>query len=395
MPEVWKHRDDCRLCGGKLKSVLDLGTQYLPRFIPTDKVEELQPKLPQAPLRLARCELCGLLQLHEVVESDLVYRDYWYRSSINSTMQTSLLNLVREAQSWHTSGTWLDIGANDGTLLKFVPRTFTRIACEPARNFTLDLAEFCDYVIADYFHADAHVQNVEVITSAAMFYDLDAPDAFVEAIAQTLAPDGIWINQLNDAPSMILANAWDGICHEHNVYYDLPNLHALYLRHGLKILRVSYNDVNGGSMRVTAARKEHRTPAGNCTESCMIPSEQQVLRFALRAVRWKQRMRDLVKALPQPIYGYGASTKGGTLLQYLGLPGFLKAVADRNPLKYGLCQSGIWAPIVSENDMRAANPGTLFVLPWAFRKEFIEREESLRAAGTFMVMPLPNIEIVS
>jgi hypothetical protein len=351
--------------------------------------------LPKAPLRLSRCKVCGLLQLADSIEPDLVYRKYWYRSAVNSSMQTALLNLARDGQNWHKTGKWLDIGANDGTLLKFVPRTFERLACEPAYDFTEELKAVADHVRTDYFGADPNYTNLKVITSAAMFYDVDEPDLFVETIANSLAPDGVWLNQLNDSPTMIRENAWDGICHEHNLYYDLPNLAELYRRHGLKILRVSHNDVNGGSMRVTAAREDHPCQSDYDYDPLQSPTPQQVLRFSLRAVRWKQRMRDLVKSLPKPIYGYGASTKGGTLLQYLDVPALLEAVAERNPLKYGLCQSGVWSPIVPEVTMRLANPGTLFVLPWAFRKEFIERESEVRHAGTFLLFPLPNIELVA
>lgn len=391
---VYVEKTTCRVCSGELEIVLNLGDHYLPRWIPVDKVSELVEKLPIAPLRLARCTTCGLLQLADSIEPDLVYRKYWYRSAINSSMQTALLNLVRDAQAWHTAGKWLDIGANDGTLLKFVPRNFERYACEPAYDFTDELKNVADSVMADYFKSSDDTKNAKIITSAAMFYDVDEPDAFVEDIAQTLAPDGVWLNQLNDSPAMISANAWDGICHEHNLYYDLPNLEALYSRHGLKILRVTYNDVNGGSMRVTAARNEHPCVPQHETDPRLAPTPQQVVRFANRAVRWKQRMRELVKSLPKPIYGYGASTKGGTLLQYLDVPGLQEAVAERNPLKYGTVQSGVWSRIIPEDEMRKAAPGTLLVLPWAFRDEFIEREDALRAAGTFLLFPLPHIEMV-
>lgn len=391
---VYTEKSACRVCAGDLEIVLDLGEHYLPRWIPLEQVDGLRDKLPKAPLRLARCVVCGLLQLADSIEPDLVYRKYWYRSGINSSMQTALLNLVRDAQAWNTSGKWLDIGANDGTLLRFVPRSFERIACEPALDFTEDLKGIAEQVIPDYFGMKYRIANCKVITSAAMFYDVDEPDDFVEAIALSLAPDGVWLNQLNDAPSMIAENAWDGICHEHNLYYDLPNLEALYRRHGLKILRVTHNDVNGGSMRITAARTEHPCTEQYQADPRLTPTPQQVLRFSLRAVRWKQRMRELVKSLPKPIYGYGASTKGGTLLQYLGVPGLQEAVAERNPLKYGTAQSGVWSPIIPESEMREAAPGTLFVLPWAFRDEFIEREDALRAAGTFLLFPLPHIEMV-
>jgi hypothetical protein len=391
---IYTTHTGCRICAGELEIVLDLGEQYLPRWIPAVDMPELAEKLPKAPLRLSRCVFCGLLQLAEAVEPDLVYRKYWYRSGINASMQTALLDLARDAQAWHTSGKWLDIGANDGTLLKFVPRSFERFACEPALDFTKELTDIADHVTPDYFMASSDLKDMKVITSAAMFYDVDQPDEFVEGIAQTLASDGVWLNQLNDAPAMISGNAWDGICHEHNLYYDLPNLEMLYKRHGLKILRVTSNDVNGGSVRITAARTEHKCNSKPDTDPRLTPTPQQVLRFSTRVVRWKQRMMGLADALPRPIYGYGASTKGGTLLQYLNLPGLLTAVAERNPLKYGTVQSGIWSPIVPEEAMREADPGTLFVLPWAFRKEFVERESEIRARGTMLLFPLPHIEMV-
>jgi hypothetical protein len=386
---IYTERTSCRVCEGELDCVIDFGNHYLTRF-----EKERDDELPRAPLRLARCTLCGLLQLNEVVDPDLVYRKYWYRSGINQTMQRALLNLVRDGTAWHTSGTWVDIGANDGTLLRFVPKTFTRIAYEPALNFETELKGSADKVVADYFRADPSLRDIQVITSAAMFYDLDKPDEFVEGIVEALAPDGIWINQLNDSPTMIRDNAWDGTCHEHNVYYDLPNLEALYSRHGLKILRVSHNDVNGGSMRVTAARTEHRSPGMAASDPRDTPTAQQVLRFANRAIRWKERMARLADVLPRPIYGYGASTKGGTLLQYLDIPGLLTSVAERNQLKWGLMQAGVWSPIISEEEMREQAPGTLLVLPWAFRQEFVEREDEIRAQGTMLLFPLPNIEVV-
>jgi hypothetical protein len=386
---TYTERTSCRVCEGELSCVIDFGNHFLTRF-----VDERDDELPRAPLRLARCTLCGLLQLNEVVDPDLVYRKYWYRSGINQTMQRALLNLVRDGVAWHSSGTWVDIGANDGTLLRFVPKSFTRIAYEPALNFEVELRGSADKVIPDYFRADPSLRDIQIITSAAMFYDLDKPDDFVEDVATALAPDGVWINQLNDSPTMIRDNAWDGTCHEHNVYYDLPNLEALYQRHGLKILRVTHNDVNGGSMRVTAARTEHRSPGLPASDPRDTPTPQQVLRFANRAIRWKERMTRLAEVLPKPIYGYGASTKGGTLLQYLDVPDLLEAVAERNQLKWGLKQAGVWSPIISEEQMREQSPGTLLVLPWAFRKEFVEREEELLAKGTMMLMPLPRIEMV-
>jgi hypothetical protein len=380
-------RKECRLCGGSLQVVLQLGDQYLPRF-----VEKKNLSLPKAPLNLARCSTCGLLQLGDVIDPDLLYREFWYRSGMNATMKSALREIVHEGLVYQDGGNWLDIGANDGTLLAEVPDTFKKTSCEPARNFEEDLRAVSDTVVLDYFRPEHYPRPFNVITSAAMFYDLDDPDFFVTGISRVLSLDGVWINQLNEASVMLAKNAWDGICHEHQVYYDLPNLRALYARHGLEIIGLSTNDVNGGSIRVVAGHSgKYRT---GDTLGFSTPTEEEVVHFSRRTFLWRHLFNRVVDILPRPVYGYGASTKGGTLLQYLLRDGFMEAIADRNPLKHGLVQSGVWTPIIGEEEMRERGPGSLLIMPWAFRTEFLQREEELRNKGTVMVMPLPNPEIV-
>lgn len=394
--QAYTERTTCRSCGGKeLPTVLDLGSHYLPRF-----VEDPDDNLPQAPLDLVHCPACGLLQLRHTVDPDLLYREFWYRSSVNQTMRDALEDLVRSVD-FVQEGAWLDIGANDGTLLSKVSHAFTRIACEPATNFQDQLLEHANIVIPDYFSREALRDRwdkpCDVITSAAMFYDLDDPDRFVADVAASLSRDGVWVNQLNDAPTMLRRNAFDAICHEHLCYWDLPSLQKLYARHGLQIVNLSHNEVNGGSIRVFA-KKQNYLRIGADLVGVPITTEDAVHAFAKRVARWKDQVRSLLCGSDlfrdAPLWGYGASTKGSTLLQYLDCSETFLAIADRNPKKWGLRMSGTWIPIVDEAAMRKANPKFLFVLPWAFRQEFLDREMPLRHAGTTMLFPLPSFEMV-
>lgn len=387
LPDIWQERTTCRNCESKdLVECLDLGTQYLPRF-----PQEPDLSLPKAPLALVMCARCGLLQLRHTVERDLLFRDYWYRSSINDSMRTALKDLVNDALRKKGSGVWLDIGANDGYLLSCVPGRFTKVACEPAQDFSEGLRRVADLVIPDYFTASKASVMADVITSAAMFYDLDDPHTFLGDIATCLKPDGIWINQLNDAPGMLKANAFDSLCHEHLCYYDLWTLEAMYRQHGLKIVDISFNDVNGGSVRITASK------AGDPMGLHGIPKTMgiEVERFGDRVRKWKERMTDLFQgSVRDRAWCYGASTKGMVLLQYLECSDAFEAVADRNPLKEGLYMAGSWLPIKTEDDLRRAKPTYVLMLPWAFRKEFVERESVLRQTGSTLIFPLPNPELV-
>ncbi len=390
----YARRDTCRVCSGTMSDVLDLGKQFLVRFPKT-----VDWDLPRAPIVLVACDACGLLQLRHVVNPDLLYREFHYRSGINQTMRDALQDVVDSGLEYHAKGTWLDIGANDGYLLMCLPTGWRKIACEPALNFTAQLYERADHVIPDYFTAehefltDRGRGGCNVITSIAMFYDLDEPDRFVSDIAKALAPDGLWINQLNDSPTMLRENAFDSVVHEHLVYYDLPNLAKLYARHGMVITKVTFNEVNGGSARVFA----HKQVAGVRPASLAgipQPSTDEVCAFAYRTRRWKHHMQDILSSIKGDVWGYGASTKGSTMLQYLDMPHRFTAIADRNPLKHGTMMPGSWIPITSEERLRDVKPAHAFVMPWAFRDEFVARERDLRRAGTSLIFPLPNIEFV-
>ena len=385
-------RKNCRACGSTgLTEVLDLGNQALPRF-----TTEPFTSLPIAPLNLLRCAGCGLLQLQDTVNPDLLFREFWYRSGINQTMRDALEDVVNCGILYHSRGSWLDIGANDGFLLSKVPVSFRKVACEPALNFKPELEELSDEVLADYFSADKLRERFHVITSAAMFYDLDDPAKFVSDIAKSLHDDGVWINQLNDAPTMVKQHAFDAICHEHLCYYDIPSLDLLYRSHGLTIHHISWNEVNGGSVRIVAYKTG--CPKYRPTDLLGIPrvSGAEALRFAAWVKRWRSTMGDLIGNLTvhEPLWGYGASTKGCVLTQYLGIGNSLGAIADRNPKKHGLRMVGKWL-ITNEDVMRKARPRYVLVLPWAFKDEFEAREVQMRENGSTFIYPLNEITLTT
>jgi hypothetical protein len=394
--ENYTTRTDCRACGGgTLFSVLNLGNMELPRFPETN--EEV---IPTAPLDLIQCAACGLLQLRHTVDPDLVFRTYYYRSSVNASMRNALGDLVHSGLEFAQRGVWLDIGANDGCLLSQAPDTFVKVACEPASDFTDQLHEHAEIVIADYFTRDGLMANgvgkCDIITSAAMFYDLDEPGKFVADISKSLTPEGVWINQLNDSPTMLKRNAFDSIVHEHLCYYDVPTLARMYAKHGLVIEKVTSNDVNGGSVRVFA-RKLGTTAARDASLDFPAASVKDAEAFAKRVRRWKEQMREIVDSdlmRYRPLWGYGASTKLGILLGYLGRNEALIGIADRNAAKWGKKMGGTGIPIVNEVEFRAAKPGYVLVGPWAFREEFILRERQLLDEGATFIFPLPTIEFV-
>ncbi len=412
-------RTTCRISGEQLTPVADFGNLCISNFL-----EDVRPDAFRSPLRLGIGKESGLLQLIDTADRDLLYRHYWYVSGTNATMTRQLADVVRGIPNWVRLGDGdvvLDIGCNDGTLLRQYPEDLrlTKVGIDPAVNLAHLGKAHCDRHATDYFTKEVFLslsdgRKAKVITSIAMFYDLEDPSAFVADINACLADDGIWIAQMSYMPLMMIQNAFDNVIHEHLEYYSLLSIEHVIKKHDLKILDVEFNDTNAGSCRVTLAKRAN--PLKDAPIFCLdigdyryksileyerkmhFDDPQVSLDFMDRVETIKSRTLELLSKLKRQgkrVFGYGASTKGNTLLQYYGIgPDLISGIAERQPQKYGLLCAGSWIPVMSEAEVRAQRPDYLLVLPWHFINEFLEREREYLNSGGKLIVPLPELMVI-
>ena len=402
----------CRVSGSDhLVTVLHLGNQALTGVFP----RSAEVPVTTGPLELVWCPESGLLQLNHSYDPGEMYGDnYGYRSGLNQSMVRHLEAKVRRLQALvalSPGDVVLDIGSNDGTLLKaYQAAGIERVGIDPtgakfAHFYTPDIQ-----LVADFFSQRRFEQvssrKARVVTSIAMFYDLDDPVEFARQVASILAADGIWHFEQSYMPSMLRTNSYDTICHEHLEYYSITVVKAIVEAAGLEILDVQMNSVNGGSFAVTAARKGSGHRADSAMINWLLEQEKRMgldtprpfRDFEERVFRHREDLRRLITGLVRDgrkIVGYGASTKGNVLLQFCGLgPAEIPAIADVNPDKFGCVTPGTHIPIVSEEEARALEPDFLLVLPWHFKSGIVERERAFLEKGGKMIFPFPEIEIV-
>lgn len=414
------HRKTCRVCGSdSLTPVIDLGEQYLQgSFVKQGK--ELPP-MRKIPCSIVRCNpttdetACGLLQMKHSVPPEILYAAYWYRSGTNNTMREHLRGIAQKAMKIfpEEKARVLDIGCNDGTLLNNYPTSFIKYGVDPS-----DVAQEVKgenlQVVQDIFPS-THLtkilgdEKLDVITSIAMFYDLENPVEFCRGIKKLLSADGIWIFEMSYMPEMLTLNSYDTICHEHLEYYSLAVLEKILKLAGLQIFEIAFNEINGGSIRCYATHLEnnrHHTAENQLTINKIrqqefdleLDTDKPYLEFQKRIDLEKEKLRSMLLELKQAgkrIHIYGASTKGNTILQFCGIDNtIIECAAERNPDKYGARTLGTDIPIVSEAESRAMSPDYYLVLPWHFKAEFIEREREMLDQGVGLIFPLPTIEIV-
>ena len=379
----------------------------------------------KAPLELILCNTekggCGLVQLRHTVSHESMYRNYWYRSGTNKTMTDELRGIAAKVESLiklSPEDYVIDIGANDGTLLRsYTTPGVNLIGFEPAKNLQEHNNVGTTKVFEDFFNAAAWKAafggvKAKAITAIAMFYDLEDPNAFMKDIAECLADDGVFIVQMSYLPLMLATNEVGNICHEHVEYYSLKPLEKLVKQNGMEIFDVELNDINGGSFRIymkhTGKRGEGvRVPIGADIRVASLRLYEEKLgldkpgvhqEFVKRVDGIKKDTVDFIKAEKakgKKIYIYGASTKGVTVLQYFGIDStMIDAAAERNPGKWGKKIVGAEIPIISEEQARAKKPDYFLVLPWHFLKEFLAREQEFLDRGGKFIVPFPEFKVI-
>lgn len=403
----------CRVGGGNdLVSVLNLGHQALTGVFPKTASDPVTV----GPLELVWCPSSGLLQLKHSYDASEMYGDnYGYRSGLNQSMVSHLTDKVAYLERLarpKAGDVIVDIGSNDATTLKaYATPGLRRIGIDPTGT------KFSEYypgdiaLVPDFFSADAYrsveSKQAKIVTSIAMFYDLESPIAFATQVASILAGDGIWHFEQSYMPAMLRTNSYDTICHEHLEYYSLRVVETILKAAGLQLVDVVMNGVNGGSFAVTAAKLDNRSIKPNRAVIDWLLAQEERLGlntprpyrdFEERVFRHREDLTRLIRSLNadgKKILGYGASTKGNVTLQFCGLTADdIPAIAEVNVEKFGRVTPGTHIPIISEAEAKAMRPDYFLVLPWHFKDGILRREKEYLANGGRFIFPFPEIEII-
>jgi hypothetical protein len=394
--------NSCLLCKNKkMKKIFSLGNLYVSNFVKKSKIK----KGIRAPLNLLYCNSCELIQLSHIAPQEIMYkRFYWYKSGVTKTMREGLKDIFIDSLKFvriSKKDLVLDIGANDGTLLKYYKNKSLTLGCEPAKNLQKELKKNCHYKMENFWSFEEFLKisskfnlpKPKIITAIGMFYDLEDPNKFIRDAALSLDDEGIFIAQLMCLKSMVSQNDIGNICHEHIEFYSLKSLKFLFETNGFEIFRIEENELNGGSFRIYCRKYK--------TGSIKFPYEnvkEMMKSFVKRAKLNKKRTIGFLnkkKYEGKTIFLYGASTKGNTLLQYYGINNkLIPYAAERSPEKWNKYTVGTGIKIISEKKARKMKPDFFLVTPWGFIDEFKKREIKWRKTGGKFIVPFPKMKIV-
>lgn len=408
----------CRVCGNScLEPVLQLGSLALTGFFPNTK----ETPVDTAPLELVKCSrnsgdaCCGLLQLRSSYQFGRdYYLHYGYRSGLNHMMIRHLCCLaakVVKRANLKAGDHVVDIGSNDATFLKAIGnKKINLIGIDPAAGAFQSFYPSSIRLLEGFFSASRYERQIgvkaKVVTSIAMFYNLESPLEFARQVYDILEDDGLWVFEQSYMPAMLANCAYDTICHEHLMYYGLSQIKWIMDRSGFKIIDIAFNDVNGGSFCIMAAKvssPRYGSTAGlkkllNHEKALGLEGLSPYMNFSRDVFRHRKLLRAAIRRVKNKkknLVGWGASTKGNVVLQFCALTHEdIDCIAEVNEAKFGSFTPGSLIPICSEQEARDRKPDYLFILPWHFRKEFLIREKEYMKKGGALLFALPNIEII-
>jgi len=360
------------------------------------------------PLVVYYCHNCALIQLADLVPRDEMFTEYVYLTSASKTMMEHF-DRYAEALSNRldltTRDSVLDVGSNDGTLLKAFQRRGVRVlGIEPAQNVASIAEQGGVPTLTEYFDLELakKLEKVRLVTANNIMSHVGNLRGFLATVAHVLGPDGLFVFEVPWVADVIRNNSFDMIYHEHLTYFGLKPLARALREAGLFLVDLEYYPtIHGGTLRGFASRSSDELSPVVKEMSTREEKEADfwaLKDFSERVPKLAHQLRNMLLGLKKEgkrIAGYGAPAKATILLNYCNIGrNILDYASDTTPLKQGKSIPGVRVPVVSPQLARTKPPDYYLLLAWNFREEILTKEKEFLDKGGRFVVPFPNPEVV-
>ena len=395
----------CGVCSSEIIKFLSLGrTPLANSFL---KKEELSKNEEYYPLDAGFCQKCALVQLIYVVSPEKIFKNYVYVSSTSSTLMAHFKELSEKIIKRISKGsTVMEIGSNDGTLLKnFARKQYNVLGIEPSSNIA-EIANNNGVKTLNVFLNENSAKKIakkygkaDVVIGTNVFAHIPDLHGLLRALKILLKPNGFAVFESPYLIDLISKKEFDTIYHEHVYYLLIKPLKYLFGMHGMELFDAERTKIHGGSIR-----KNKRKINRNINDLLELEKKKgfhdisTYTRFAKDIIRLKKELTQLLGKLKREgnkICGFGAPAKGNTLLNYMKIGrSTLDYIVDNSHYKQNLFTPGTKIPVLHPSRLLSDKPDYLLILAWNFADEIIEEQKEFARSGGKFIIPIPKPIVV-
>ena len=404
----------CRICKNKkLEKILDLGEMPLANSF-LDK-NQLSQKEISYPLRVVWCESCGLLQIDEIVPAEILFGNYIYVSGTSEALRKHFEGLAKEVVNnfkLNSESLVIDIGSNDGTLLKEFKNHYLKVlGVEPAVNISKIAQEKGITTVNDFFSKNIAKKIIkdngkaDVITATNVIAHTNDLDKLLKGVSYLLKDDGVFVIEVPYLVDLLENIEFDTIYHEHLSYFAVRPLKKLFEDRDFKIINIERAKIHGGTIRVFVSKKKSMYDINeNVNQLLLLEKEKKMhevtvyKKFAVRVEKLREDLVSLLQRLKsenKKVVGYGAAAKGNTLLNYYRIgPELIEFIADLSPMKQNKFTPGTHIPVYSPEMIYETKPDYMLILAWNFADEIMKQQHKFKEKGGKFVTPIPEVKVI-
>ena len=399
----------CLLCGsGELALALPLarsavGNDYLPERRPQERYAT----------SLHLCQSCGNVQIEDVVDPDLLFRQYTYSTTSSLGLVEHFRKYAGEAAAaagLAPGSLVVDVGSNDGSLLRaFQELGHRAVGVDPAVEIAHCATAAGVPTIPEYFTPEvaARIRDkhgpAALVTANNVFAHSDTLPAMADAVRGLLARDGVFTFEVSYLLDIVQKMLFDTVYHEHLCYHSVKSLRAFFTRHGLELIDVRRIATKGGSLRGTvqlAGGPRAVSPeVGRLLEwesLARLHSLDTFQAYSRRIAAAKEQFASLLdrcRAAGKVVAGYGASPTVTTLIDQFDLAGRLDFLVDDNPVKQNTYSPGHHLPVYPSDAIYEREADAVAVLAWNYATPIMAKHRRFADAGGSFLIPLPQLQI--
>lgn len=414
MSKISTKRESCRLCGGKnLRLVLPMkASPIADAFVGADKLLITQPL---SSLDLYQCSDCGHAQNLDVVNPEILFREYIFTTSSSKGLIDHFKKYASDEVDHfkvRRESLIVELGSNDGTLLNFFKNLGMKVlGVDPAREIANKATVSGIKTIPDYFDSElskkilSEYGPAKLIVANNVYAHADQLGDITKGIAQLLDDDGVFIFEVSYLLDIVDKFLFDTIYHEHLSYHSIKPLVQFFQSHGLQLFDVKSIGTKGGSIRGYVQKINGSHPEKPIIQKMLVTEKERGLhevsifsKYANQIDERKNALLNVIQKLKsegKKVVGYGASTTVTTLMYHYELTNLLDYLIDDNERKHGLFSPGCHLPVVSSSVFRTDPPDVVVILAWQYAMPIMDKNKDFLEHGGLFIVPLPNLQIIS